>query len=59
MNTNKIFFNTFKKNGIYFEINQDSQIEKELPICNEYIWCQLFLADSKNLVDYKNQKNIF
>lgn len=40
-----------KQNGLDFEINLNLQNEDELHISTDYIWCQLFSADSMELVD--------
>lgn len=41
-----------KQNGIDFEINLNLQNEDELHISTDYIWCQLFSAESQELVDF-------
>tara|TARA_R110001592_G_scaffold239559_3_gene499504 strand:+ start:593 stop:1063 length:471 start_codon:yes stop_codon:yes gene_type:complete len=40
-----------KQNGLDFEINLNLQNDDELHISTDYIWCQLFSAESDELVD--------
>ncbi len=40
-----------KQNGLDFEINLNLQNNDELHISTSYIWCQLFSAESQNIVD--------